>query len=386
MNNYSYTHVLGAAIRHNVQEFLTVVRNQNSCLEILIKDAYAKLRRYPKYRVTVLQQYAMASGLPFDQILCYDAYANTFFPEDCTVYFAAGKASKSGYTIFGKNSDKSGNAKYTSDIYYMNRQINVVSYFENPDGSHIVGVSAAGSTGLKMGMNSYGVAAGTNYGQTKLATAKGLDADQKLAGDRAQVIRDALTEKSALMAAQKAANEVLAHPMASSGILEFADATEAYIVESAYSYVAIKKVVDDVDARANFFNVMSELNEDGNVSSFCRYNRAQEILKAARGEVTLETLKAISTDHENGPGGNSICRHSKGYDSATLAAAIMEINGQDPQKSKIHIALGTPCRAWNSSDGHITVSMDEPISAIPQEFRSGEIFKKYCLADPLSEE
>ena len=374
---------VGAAIRHNILDFIEAVRCRGANFTVLNEKARQALIHYPAYRVKLLREYAASANVPFDWVLCYNAYSDCFFPEECTVYLAAGKASKSGYTIFGKNSDKSANIEHTSDIFYKNRQINVVTYFENPDGSHIVGVSAAGSTGLKMGMNSYGVAAGTNYGQTKLAAAKKLDADQQLAGDRAQIIREALTERSALLAAQKAANEVLAHPMASSGTVEFADASEAYIVESAYDYVAVKKIVDDIDARANFFNVLSELNEDGNVSSFCRYNRAMSLLCAAKGSVTLDTLKSISTDHENGPGGNSICRHSKGLDSATLAAAIMEINGENPAKSRIHIALGTPCRAWNSLDGCITISMDDPISVIPEAFRTGEIFKKYCLAEPL---
>ena len=374
------------AIRHNIDEFLAAVKHMGCDLTELIARANRGMEHYPAYRVEMLKKYALASGVLFQNVLCYDAFSDRFFPEDCTVFFAAGKASKSGNTVFGKNSDKSGNPGFSSDLYYRNRQINVVTYFENPDGSHIVGVSAAGSTGLKMGLNSYGVAAGTNYGQTTLAANKELTAEEKLAGDRAQIIRDALTEKSALEAAQKAACSVLAHPTVSSGTVEFADAKEAYIVESAYSYVAIKKVVDDVDSRANFFNVLSELNTQGNCSSFCRYHRTQELLKASKGEVTVETLKAISTDHMYGPGGNSICRHSTSFDSATLASAIMELDGEYPAKSKIHIALGTPCQAWNSADGSITISMDDPKSAIPEPFLSGEIFKKYCLAEPLCRE
>ncbi|MBO4288643.1 MAG: hypothetical protein J5865_00905, partial [Lachnospiraceae bacterium] len=296
-----------------------------------------------------------------------------------------GRAGKNGWTVFGKNSDKTGNAAFDSELYYKNRQISVVNWYDNPDGSHIIGVAAAGSTGLKMGLNSHGVAVGTNYGETVLAQKKALDVDQKMAGDRAQIAREALTEKTALAAAQKAVAYVMEHPMASSGLLEFADPYEVIVVESAYDYVALRRIRDEVDSRANFFNILPQLNRPGNISSFCRYHRSQKLLKAAEGGVTAQDLIRISMDHANGPGGNSICRHSHSMKSATLAAAVMELNGDHPEQSLIHIALGTPCTAWTSEEGHLTLSMSDPAEAIPEGFRNGEVFREFCLNEPKTD-
>ena len=199
---------------------------------------------------------------------------------------------------------------------------------------------------------------------------------------RAQIAREALTERTSLDAARKAVAHVMEHPMASSGLLEFADPKEVWVVESAYDYVGIRRIRDAVDSRANFFNILPQLNAEGNISSFCRYHRSQQLLKAAEGKVTADTLIAISKDHENGPGANSICRHSCGMESATLAAAVMELNGEHPEKSVIHMALGTPCTAWSSPEGHLSVTMDTPEEEIPEGFKNGEVFRKFCLNDP----
>ena len=378
MSNWS----LSQSIRANLEDFWKAAAAMGLKKEELLNVSNGR-SSFSGPILEQLKKYVRETGVSLQELICYNQYADLLMPEDCTVYFAAGNASKSGMTVFGKNSDKSGNRAFNSDVYYKNRQISVVAYYNNPDGSHIVGVAAAGSTGLKMGLNSYGVAVGTNYGQTKAAEKMALDPIQKLAGDRAQIAREALTEKTALDAARKAVSHVMEHPMASSGILEFADAKEVYVVESAYDYVAIKRVRDAVDSRANFFNILPQLNREGNISSFCRYYRSQELLKANEGAVTADILRAISMDHENGPGGNSICRHSYTLDSATLGAAVMELNADHPEQSVIQIALGTPCTAWTSPEGHISISMNMPEEEIPIGFRNGDVFRRFCLNEPL---
>jgi len=304
-------------------------------------------------------------------------------PEGCTVFFGTGKASATGATIFGKNSDKGGNDNFTGENCYNCHEINVVSYFENEDGSHVIGVSAAGTTGIKMGMNSYGVAAGTNFGYSSETKRKVLSAKDKFAGDRAQIARDALSKKTALEAAQYTVTRLMEQPMATSGMLEFADADAVYIVENVYDHVAVKKVVDAVDCRSNYLVILGALNEPGDASCYCRYHRSKSLLKKAEGQVTADTLKAISMDHHDGTGSVGICRHTEGLNSSTQSAAIMEINREHPEKSVIHIALGKPCNAWRKEDGHISISMDMRKDEIPEEFLRGDAYIKYSTAEPL---
>ncbi len=335
-----------------------------------------------KARFEEIRGMAQGAGVGFEELLAYNILRSQLLPEGCTVFFAAGKASKTGSTIFGKNSDKGGNENFVGRLYHDFHEINVVSWFENEDGSHIVGVSAAGTTGLKMGLNSYGVAVGTNYGYSAQAAKKQLSAADKFAGDRAQIARDALSQKTALEAARYAVARLMERPMASSGMLEFADAREVYVVENVYEQIGIKKVVDAVDSRSNYLVLLEGLNEPGNASCYCRYHRTQKLLSGLWGKATPEDFKNISMDHHDGTGSVGICRHGAGLDSSTQSAAIMELNGEEPKKSVIHIALGKPCNAWREEDGHISISMDMEREEIPEEFFKGKAYVKYSGAAP----
>lgn len=87
-------------------------------------------------------------------------------------------------------------------------------------------------------------------------------------------------------------------------------------------------------------------------------------------------------DHENGPGPNSICRHGVHFSEETsLSAAVMEIDGKSPERSKIMIALGKPCHAWRAREGHITLKMTMGLEDIPEGLQDGEIWKQFCTED-----
>ena len=89
-------------------------------------------------------------------------------------------------------------------------------------------------------------------------------------------------------------------------------------------------------------------------------------------------------DHKNGPGENSICRHSKDpKELITKSASIMEIDRNDTQKSKISIALGSPCWSWRSSTGNFTFQMDEDVKSILKRFNDGTTFKEFIKAEPF---
>ena len=382
-NRYLTGKLCAPAIIQNLKIFWDIAR------EMHMDQEAARIQKGLTHPLLSEERYeeirGMAEGarVGLGDLLAYQILQPQLLPEGCTVFFAAGKASGTGSTIFGKNSDKGGNEQFVGERYHNFHEINVVSWFENEDGSHIVGVSSAGTTGLKMGLNSYGVAVGTNYGYSAAAQKKSLSASDKLAGDRAQIARDALSKKTALEAAQYTVARLLEQPMASSGMLEFADADEVYLVENVYEQVAVKKVKDDVDSRSNYLVVLDALNEPGNASCYCRYHRTQKLLSQLRGKGTLEDFKKISMDHHDGTGSVGICRHTDGLDSSTQSAAIMELNREDPKKSVIHIALGKPCHAWRMEDGHVSISMDMERDQIPEAFFRGEAYIKYGTAAPL---
>lgn len=326
---------------------------------------------------------ADGAGLPYEEVLAYNLYRDLVWPEECTVMMAVGSASATGDTVFAKNSDKVGGESLVGPNFYKFKEINVILYAEREDGLKIVGVCAAGSTGLKMGMNNRGLAAGCNIARTEEMYQKKLDLTQIRAIDRAYLLRLGLEQENVLEATRVVAGRIVESPMATPGNLEFADARQAYIIEGSYDRVAVKKVTDDVDSRSNCFVVLKELNKKDDLSSICRYIRTQELLQAKKGRVTLEDLVEFSMDHAHGPGPNSICRHGTDFtEEVSLSAMVMELNGKEPQKSRFGICLGKPCHAWRDPAGHVFGDLAMRREDIPAGFFDGEVFKRFYQEDP----
>ncbi|MDO4493726.1 MAG: C45 family autoproteolytic acyltransferase/hydrolase [Clostridia bacterium] len=383
-NAWKRAQLCANAIRENLRTFWVTVEENGRNRADLLRESEELFATLSENRREEIFGMAEGSGCPANELFAFNTYGPMLQPEGCTVFFAAGKSSATGATIHGKNSDKGGDLQLTDGERCVNfHEINVVSWFDNEDGSHVIGVSAAGSTGIKMGMNSHGVTASTNYGYTTLARNRKLSVKDRFAGDRAQIARDALQKKTALEAAQYAAQLLLAHPMATSGMLEFGDADSVYVVENAYEYLAIHKVTDAADSRSNYLETLGYLNEEGSASCYCRYHRSQKLIKEVEGHATVEDLKRISMDHYDGTGSNGICRHTPGLESSTQASAVMEVCREAPERSVIHIALGKPCSAWRNDDGHISIPMDMKPEEIPEEFLRGDAYVKYGFAEPV---
>lgn len=88
---------------------------------------------------------------------------------------------------------------------------------------------------------------------------------------------------------------------------------------------------------------MKDLNRKIGVSSQARLNRIRGLL--ADGPITKERFVAITKDHFDGPGNNSICRHfEKGVRGSerTVSAAVYSLRkGEAPE---IWLSLGQPCQ------------------------------------------
>ena len=67
-----------------------------------------------------------------------------------------------------------------------------------------------------------------------------------------------------------------------------------------------------------------------------RLDRMTQQLHTARGEITLEHVKAALRDHTLGPDG--ICRHEPDRPMRTIASIIAE-----PRAGRLHVARGNPC-------------------------------------------
>ena len=378
--------LLSAEIRHNLTAFWKELKKQGRQKKAILRNALKHEQLWRASRLEEIEGMARGVKLPYPELLAYNVFHDVVFPEGCTVMMAVGKTGANGNTVFFKQSDKVGSEKYVGPLAYLNKEINIAIATEPKGANKTIGVTAAGQTALKMGMNDKGVAAGCNISRTKELTQRGTekDATQLKALDRGALMRDGLEAgNTAIEAAQTILPGLLASPMSTPGNIEFADAKEAVIIEGSYSEMATEIVRDAVAARSNRFVILKELARDDDLSSICRYVRCLELLHANKGKVTLEKMIEFSQDHANGPGPNSICRHGNHFSEETsLSSMVMEINAEEPLKSRIAIALGKPCHSWTSKDGHLIADMTLKSEDIPEGLRTGEHWKKYYTEEP----
>jgi hypothetical protein len=377
---------LASEINYNLRAFWNRVRSKGYKKMAMITHAIKTERLWSTRMLEEIAGMGMGARIEYPELLAYNLYHDFVFPEECTVLMAVGKTSATGSTIFLKNSDKVGSDTYVGPNAYQNKEINVAVVL-NPSGDNkIIGVASAGTAAIKMGLNEWGVATGSNISRTKELAKRGAEKDsvQIKALDRGVLMKDALEKGSnALEAAQTIVPNLLKNPMSTPGNLEFADAHKAIIIEGSYSELATQIIEDEVAARSNCFVLLKSLNRADDLSSICRYTRGQQLLEENKGKVTVEKMIEFSMDHANGPGPNSICRHGAHFSEETsLSAAVMEIDAEHPEKSRISLALGKPCHAWMAQEAHITVDMSVGPEDIPDGLRNGELWKKFYIEEP----
>ena len=234
-----------------------------------------------------------------------------------------------------------------------------------------------------MGVNDRGVAAGTNISRTTELRTRKVTTTQERAIDRVQLSRDGLEKDTALDAGNLVVAKLSDNPMATPGNLEFIDSKVAYVIEGSYDRLAVQFYHAGIGVRTNRFMVLDALNDPEDVSSYCRLVRCTELLKAREGRLSPDDFIEFSADHANGPGLNSICRHSPDVkDETSQSAQVAEIDASDPTKSRVWLALGKPCWAWREAGGSITVDMQFKSGDIPEGFKNGEVWRTYWTEEP----
>jgi hypothetical protein len=375
------------AIRHNVAGFWSTVETRVDRDAVYAEADRLADRLAPGTRAEIASK-ADASGVDERDLLAFSLFEGTLVPDGCTTAIAAGDAAASGDTVFFKQSDKKGADEFEGEDYHRHQQINVVRV-EDPEGKNkVIGVTAAGSMAVKMGINEKGVAIGSNISRTVTFDEEGTDSKDWAAASRGEYMRQGLLHgDTAVEVAQHITPKLFSDPMSSPGNIDIADHERAIVLEGEFTHLASEWVDDDVLGRANKFQVLDDLArpEDEIPSSYRRHERVREVLEAAAGEVTVDDLRDLSVDHTNGPGLESICRHQEhGYtDETSLSAAVFDIDGDDPAESDVYIALGKPCHAWRTDEGdgwlHIQAGATE--ADVPDRFLTGEAWLEHYSED-----
>ncbi|MFB6297632.1 MAG: C45 family autoproteolytic acyltransferase/hydrolase [Salinirussus sp.] len=384
---------LGRAIRHNLSGFWTAV-DRHGLDRRTVREAADGLRDCLASGTRAeIAGTAEAASVDERDLLAFSLFEETLVPDGCTTAIAAGEAAASGDTVFFKQSDKKGADEFEGENYHQHQQINVVRVEDPPDRNKVIGVAAAGSTAVKMGINDEGVAIGSNISRTVTFDEEGSDSKDWAAASRGAYMRQGLLHgDTAVEVAQHITPKLFSDPMSSPGNIDIADHERAIVLEGEFTHLASEWVEDDVIGRANKFEVLDDLarSEAEIPSSYSRYARISERLDARAGEVTVEDLRDLSVDHTSGPGLESICRHQEGdyTDETSLSAAVFDIDGDDPEESDVYIALGKPCHAWRTREGegwlHLQAGATE--ADVPERFLTGEAWLDHYTETPYEGE
>jgi hypothetical protein len=374
---------LAAAVGVNVAQFFRVMGARGWDQTMVRRRALAHERRMSDDRLHEIAGIGEGAKRDYPDVLAYNLFYGHAYPDDCTVMWAMPDATQSKRLIFMKNSDKIGGEKLVGDGFHKYKEINVVLGLRPAGKPAVLGVAAAGSTGLKMGVNDRGVAAGTNISRTSELRTRKVSTTQERAIDRVQLSRDGLEKDTAIEAGNHIVAKLSDNPMATPGNLEFIDPTLAYVIEGSYDRLAVQFYNAGIGVRTNRFMVLDALNDPDDLSSYCRLVRCTELLKAKQGRLVPEDFMEFSADHANGPGLNSICRHSPDVkDETSQSAQVVEIDASNPKKTRVWLALGKPCWAWREPGGSIALDMQFKTGDIPEGFQSGEVWKKYWTEEP----
>jgi hypothetical protein len=379
------------AIAQNVAGFWTAVENRGIDRETVHAEAETQAERLAPETRAEIEGKAETSGVPERDLLAFSLFEETLVPDGCTTAIAAGDAAASGDTVFFKQSDKKGADEFEGEDYHQHQQINVVRIEDPEDKNKVIGVTAAGSQAVKMGINEKGVAIGSNISRTVTFDEEGKDSKDWAAASRGEYMRQGLLHgDTANEVAEQITPMLFADPMSSPGNIDIADHERAIILEGEFTHLASEWVEDDVVGRANKFQVLDDLarSREEIPSSYARYERVMEVLEANEGDVTVDTMRDLSVDHENGPGLESVCRHQEHdyTDETSLSGAVFDIDGENPGDSDVYIALGKPCHAWRSDEGEgwIHITADATEADVPDAFLSGDAWLEYYTEEPYA--
>ncbi len=360
------------AVEWAIEELESLVATQEVDLDPVLEYARESKPSLPDRHRRAYE--AMADVLDVDPVL-YEAYVFAYselcealtegesrtekHPKGCTNALVSPSVTDSDGSLVLKNRDIAG------------RGLRPKSIVEQPpiDDYHgFLTVDSCGTVMLFNGVNDQGLVAANTYIDSNRD-----DVDPDVQLRNGTVIRRLLEECASVAAARSLLESVPTHQLMAQTLF-LADETTAVLLEIDPAAERIAVDDDQVAVRTNHF-VHSESTETA--SSARRRDRALSLLEidgdavggdAIDGGRQLDRtdLWAVATDHANGPGDDSICRHPEPETDepnafgqlTTASAAVFE--GGSPI---IEVAMGNPCRR-----DQLRCRFGE---AVPAAFRTG---------------
>jgi isopenicillin-N N-acyltransferase-like protein len=252
--------------------------------------------------------------------------------EGCTAFGLLPEMTANGHTIIGENWDWLQNLR--GQVFIMRVKRSAEPGAGKPD---FVGFTEAGIVGCKIGVNAAGIGLCVNG---LVTNRDGVNGFRKPFHVRCREILDAWTFDKALLPVVQtdrccSTNFLIGH----------ADG-EIIDIEATPDYCSYMYPQDGLVTHANHLvretRIASQFERIAPHSLF-RANRLQRFLRARRGEIEIDTLQTLLSDHFSAP--SSICRHPdmtlpEPKRVISVAAAVIDLNTRT-----LYVTDGPPCQS-----------------------------------------
>lgn len=302
----------------NLEKYYELMEMQRTYLEKIEPDI-----------IRDIEGIAEASGIDFLDILLiniplYFMLGN--MPQECSMILARGQATLDHKTYLLKNRDMRDEMKH------------VILEREYVDGLKIIEVNGAGIVTFPgNGMNSHGLAVATTGVWPRMLPMNFNEvADSTILLNTSLILRNCKTLDEAIT--------YIDQSIRMNGMnFIIADKTSAAAIEVTKNKVFVEMDQTGIMARTNHYKIedLVHLNPtfEEYPSTHKRCERIESFLNDKHGEIRLQEMIQIASDHENGPE-NGICRHGAGNDGITVYMSVMV--AEDEQ---VWTTLTNPCQA-----------------------------------------
>lgn len=320
-------------VQHSVQSTKALIAETYNHLQLDWEGAKIQARkylpfsqeRYPRY-VDEIMGIAQGAAVDFDDVMVLNAIeaitTDALHLTKCTSMAVDEDRTTNGHVLVAHNED-----------WLPQDEMDVFVIHASPEDEPPFLAMTYGGLLPNIGFNAYGIAQCCDSVYPN---------DLRIGVPRVLVSRRVLAAKTpadairSTLVRQRAAgyNHLIAH-----------ESGEMYNVEVSARHFAIISSKDGMLAHTNHyldFNMEKiEDESDELIATRVRYFRARRLLQKCR-EHSIETLKAIQSDHINFP--NSICNHADDDDEPldrekTINALIIDLTARE-----MHLAWGNPCK------------------------------------------
>lgn len=316
-------------LQHSMETTFGILsRGYQNTLEEVIATAgkfMDPVRQYDPMLIEQLQGQADAMGVPLENMFALRCiFEMSYYYKQiqglCTSFAVTGKATQEGKTLLGQNID------------WLNAYEPYLLHLKYPDGTRLLALSLGGMVEYSLSSHGFG-----NCANSLFTKAEPYCFSLPLGCYLPKVMRQSSIHEAVAILKQVARGV---------GYFHLSDCTGQMVgIESTFEDVEVIQPKNDLLFHANCY--CTERFKDKDMAAailpdvFQRSQRVEELLLKEYGRITVETAKAILSDHEHAP--YSICRHGApdkpaAWEMTTVASFIMI-----PDEGKMLVSKGSPC-------------------------------------------